>query len=580
MKKSCVVLTISTFMLLSMIYLLVKGPAFSQPVAHKKDLNCQNCHPDEYSSWMMGRHSNTQLDVATELVANWQGQTPDSVIFGSQAENCVACHSPTSIKTLGGMTEVQVMGHYFTTTGGIYTASTSVADTANWPHIWCTSCHNVPANHPSSMPTISIFNSTTANYDPVNTSSILCGQCHGSLKFAGTDHRIYDGWKLSKHGRQGQADVASELAANWAGKTPNEVINGPDAENCIACHAPTSVHTLQGDTNEVMALSHFFTTIGGVFTSSTTEMDTIHFPDVSCNSCHNPHRPGALSYYNSSTRKYQTFTSSNELCGQCHGSLRFPNTDHLSYNIESGTGGIGVPNQVMMPGVKCVDCHMHADTTAGTNASMFGGHRFSVFITEPGGSVYSSCTNCHGAMNADSSLHLVNKWKSEFEKRDSIAQVKVAKADSMMQGSADTLKLRYLNEAKFNLAYAESNESGGAHNNTYLLSLLKDVMQKTGFITGIYEIPNNESKKFVLYQNYPNPFSLETKIEFSLPSSQFVTLTLYDLSGHELVTLVNEFMMPGKYVAVLNTGNLRDGIYYYSLKAGNYSETKKLVLLR
>jgi formate-dependent nitrite reductase cytochrome c552 subunit len=580
MKKFYVILTISTLLLASMIFLLGKGPAYSQPVTHKQDLVCKDCHPDEFSNWSMGRHAMTQVDVANELAANWQGQTPDSVIFGSQAENCVACHSPTAVTTLGGMTEVQVMGHYFTTTGGKYTDSTTIADAANWPHVWCTSCHNVPPDHPTSLPTVSIFNSTTASYDEVPTSSVLCGQCHGTLRFPETDHRIYDGWKLSKHGHKSQADVASELASDWAGKTPDEVINGPDAENCIACHAPTSVHPLQGDTTEVMALSHFFTTVGGVFTATTMGADTIHFPDVACNSCHNPHHPEALSFYNSTSRQYETFVSSNQLCGQCHGNLRFAHTDHLSYNIETGTGGIGVPDEVMMPGAGCVDCHMHADTTPGTNAALFGGHRFSVFIQEPGGTIYASCTKCHESINADSSQSIVIKWQHDFAQLDSIAQIKVAVADTLMQGNTDTLKLRYLDEAKQNLGYAESNESGGAHNHTYLVSLLTDAIQKAGFITGIYEIPGNGSQGFALNQNYPNPFSSETKIRFSVPSTGNVSLTVYDLSGHEVVTLVNQSMKPGQYISVFSAGNLRSGIYYYCLKAGNFSETKKMILMR
>jgi len=163
---------------------------------------------------------------------------------------------------------------------------------------------------------------------------------------------------------------------------------------------------------------------------------------------------------------------------------------------------------------------------------------------------------------------------------DSIALIKVARADSMMQGSTDTLKLRYLDEAKFNLAFAESNESGGVHNHTYLVSLLTDVLQKAGFITGIYEIQTTGSEQLTLFQNYPNPVLTETKIRFYIPFSQVVTLTVYDLSGHEVAVLVNEFMKSGDYTAVFNAGNLRNGIYYYRLKAGNNTETKKMILLR
>lgn len=91
---------------------------------------------------------------------------------------------------------------------------------------------------------------------------------------------------------------------------------------------------------------------------------------------------------------------------------------------------------------------------------------------------------------------------------------------------------------------------------------------------------NNASEKVTLYQNYPNPFSSETKMNFCLSSSQFVTLTVYDLMGHELEILVNQFMKSGNNLAVLKAGNVRNGLFYNCLKAGDYSETKKLILVR
>jgi hypothetical protein len=282
-------------------------------VAQSK-LSCQVCHTTEKADWLKGRHANTQADVAGELALNWNGQTPDSVINGSAAEDCVACHGPVAVNIGMGMSEVQVMGHFFTTTGGVYTDSTGQADTTNWPHVACVSCHNVPGNHPTSMPVISIFNSTSGHYDSTATSSELCGQCHGTLRFSDTDHRIFNAWKLSRHGHRGQADLAGELAASWVGEPPDSVINGSEAENCIACHAPSSVPQ-NGSVTEVDVLKRFFTTTGGLFTESTTASDTVHWPDMACNSCHNPHNPGLLSYYNCSTKTYQVMASPDSLCG-------------------------------------------------------------------------------------------------------------------------------------------------------------------------------------------------------------------------------------------------------------------------
>jgi hypothetical protein len=87
-------------------------------------------------------------------------------------------------------------------------------------------------------------------------------------------------------------------------------------------------------------------------------------------------------------------------------------------------------------------------------------------------------------------------------------------------------------------------------------------------------------KYFILMSNYPNPFNSSTTIEYSIPQIQFVTLKVYDQLGREVATLVNEEKTPGKYEVTFNGGNLPSGVYLYRMQAGNYSETKKLILLK
>ena len=85
---------------------------------------------------------------------------------------------------------------------------------------------------------------------------------------------------------------------------------------------------------------------------------------------------------------------------------------------------------------------------------------------------------------------------------------------------------------------------------------------------------------FTLYQNYPNPFNPVTRIQYSVASRQFVTLKIYDILGDELATLINEEKQPGTYEVEFNGKESPSGIYFYQLKAGNYKETKKMVLVR
>jgi hypothetical protein len=85
---------------------------------------------------------------------------------------------------------------------------------------------------------------------------------------------------------------------------------------------------------------------------------------------------------------------------------------------------------------------------------------------------------------------------------------------------------------------------------------------------------------FNLEQNYPNPFNPSTSIKFSVPTSEFVTLKVYDILGNEVATLVNEQKAVGSYEVRFDAGNLASGMYIYTLKAGNFTQTKKLMLMK
>jgi len=87
-------------------------------------------------------------------------------------------------------------------------------------------------------------------------------------------------------------------------------------------------------------------------------------------------------------------------------------------------------------------------------------------------------------------------------------------------------------------------------------------------------------EEFSLLQNYPNPFNPSTTMEFSLPQSGFVTLSIYNIVGEKVATLVSETLTAGSYKYDWNGSGLASGVYYYRLEAGKFNQTKKLVLLR
>jgi hypothetical protein len=90
-----------------------------------------------------------------------------------------------------------------------------------------------------------------------------------------------------------------------------------------------------------------------------------------------------------------------------------------------------------------------------------------------------------------------------------------------------------------------------------------------------------------LYQNYPNPFNPTTKIKFTIPSiilseakNLNVTLKIYDVLGREVVTLINEEKQPGVYEVEFDASQLSSGVYYYQLRTENFSETKKMAVVK
>ena len=92
---------------------------------------------------------------------------------------------------------------------------------------------------------------------------------------------------------------------------------------------------------------------------------------------------------------------------------------------------------------------------------------------------------------------------------------------------------------------------------------------------------NKETPKiYSLGRNYPNPFNPTTNISYVLPKSELVKLTVYDALGKVVSTLVNEFKEAGTYNVNFDASNLASGIYFYEIKAGNFSDIKKMLLIK
>jgi photosystem II stability/assembly factor-like uncharacterized protein len=97
---------------------------------------------------------------------------------------------------------------------------------------------------------------------------------------------------------------------------------------------------------------------------------------------------------------------------------------------------------------------------------------------------------------------------------------------------------------------------------------------------GIQQISSEIPNGFSLSQNYPNPFNPSTKIKFEISKLSGVKFVVYDASGREVETLVNEQVKPGVYEADFDGSNLSSGVYFYKLIADDFIETKKMILVK
>lgn len=101
-----------------------------------------------------------------------------------------------------------------------------------------------------------------------------------------------------------------------------------------------------------------------------------------------------------------------------------------------------------------------------------------------------------------------------------------------------------------------------------------------GVPTPIEKTVVNIPDKISLYQNYPNPFNPSTQIKYDLSKTQPVHLTIYDITGRKVAVLVNEKQSAGAHIITFNANGLSSGVYFYRLEAGDFVQTRKMVLIK
>lgn len=117
-------------------------------------------------------------------------------------------------------------------------------------------------------------------------------------------------------------------------------------------------------------------------------------------------------------------------------------------------------------------------------------------------------------------------------------------------------------------------------------AILRGVMDYMGITTDVDYAAETIADGFKLYQNYPNPFNPSTKISWQSPVSSHQALKIFDILGNEVATLVDEYREAGRYEVEFPTGsagnsfNIPSGVYFYRLSSGNFSQTRKMILMK
>lgn len=167
----------------------------------------------------------------------------------------------------------------------------------------------------------------------------------------------------------------------------------------------------------------------------------------------------------------------------------------------------------------------------------------------------------------------VNNSGFEVQKKVNSLQSSVSNSEfetiGFVEGNGTTTETNYYSFEDKNIAPGK-----------YFYRLKQVDFDGTYEYSGIVEAEINTPIEYSLSQNYPNPFNPSTTIEFQIPSDGFVSLKIYNTIGQEVSTLINENQPAGKYSVNFSAAELPSGLYFYSLRSGEYNVTRKMLLLK
>jgi hypothetical protein len=556
--------------------------------------NCSLCH-SQYTGWKQTPHAQIfQQGITGQLeTANVNDQ-----LVGTYSTSCIKCHTTGWDQTAnnGNFGYLAHQSGYDTTwyksyalpsgalqiptnsqtAWNLLTTDTLFSNAVPLANIGCESCHGPGADH-------------IANFGDVTKISVsldagVCLQCHD----APTHHMIGAYYNASNHATMPLAGLDATSTScfpchsgsayyKYSKSQSSPDYSSSDASQditCAACHDP-HVATNYGLRLVPVTLKNGYTVSNGgngqlCMTCHQARVNTATYVTTSApyygfTNRFGPHHgpqsdmflgQNAYQYGDSSITGISTHTGLTDACVTCHMQTRGPDSNH-QWNMSDSTG-----DYVTV----CKSCH-------GQNITKFDDIKASA-DWDGNGKVEGVQTEVQG---------LLNKLAALLPK-DSTGAVVSMLADSLkVKGKPNIVRGIYT------YYFVTSDGSLGIHNANYTVAILQKALNALNSPTGV-QIVKSGPQSFVLNQNYPNPFNPSTIIQYTLPYSSNVKLTIYNITGQVISVIVNSAQAAGVHQAVMNTSlarmNLSSGIYFYSLQAisfdGSHSfkETKKMILMK
>lgn len=225
--------------------------------------------------------------------------------------------------------------------------------------------------------------------------------------------------------------------------------------------------------------------------------------------------------------------------------------------------------------VKISDLQFINETTGFIIGSNFSSNKTVFFKTSNGGTNWDTIYYNHTRYR---SIFFINQYKGWIAGDYSPDSSSIAFTSD--NGSNWTLQIKRYNIGIRNLFFIDS--QNGWATTSVGGTILRTI---NGGVTGNFNLYDKEILNYYLSQNYPNPFNPTTKIKFSIPSdvkreTSEVRLIVYDILGKEITTLVNEQLQPGTYEVTFDGSNYPNGIYFYKLSSGEFTETMKMLMIK